>query len=99
DNQAADQIFQLFARRLVGLARQRLPHDIQSKEDPEDIAQSVFRTFFAHHGKGQFEFGGWHDLWNLLAAITVRKCGGRIDYYRAARRDVTREASPPSPTD
>lgn len=99
DDRAADLIFQQYARRLVGLARRRLTQDVQAKVDPEDVLQSVFRTFFVRHGAGEFEFAGWHDLWNLLAAITVRKCGGRIDYYRAARRDTTREAAPPSAED
>lgn len=89
---AASSIFQQFAHRLVALARQRLTHGVRAKVDPEDVVQSVFRTFFVRHGAGQFEIAGRHDLWNLLAAITVRKCGGRMDYYRAARRDVTREA-------
>jgi RNA polymerase sigma-70 factor (ECF subfamily) len=30
----------------------------------------------------------------MLTVITVRKCGHRVKYYRAARRDVQREAAP-----
>jgi RNA polymerase sigma-70 factor (ECF subfamily) len=99
DDTAADQIFHRFARRLVGLARRRLTYDLQAKIDPEDVLQSVFRTFFVRQGAGEFEFAGWHDLWNLLAAITVRKCGGKIDYYRAARRETAREVAPPPADD
>lgn len=99
DDAAAARIFQKFAHRLVGLARQRLPQDVKAKVDPEDVLQSVMRTFFIRHGAGQFQMSGWHDLWNLLAAITVRKCGGKIDYYRAVRRDAKREATPWSAAD
>src|SRR2546421_2125099 len=95
DEAAAARIFEQFARRLAGLARRRLTQDVRAKVDPEDVVQSALRTFFVHQGEGQYHFGGWHDLWNLLAAITVRKCGGRIDYYRAAKRDAAREAAPP----
>ena len=56
DEGAADLIFQQYARRLVGLARRRLTHDVQAKMDPEDVLQSVFRTFFVRHGAGEFEF-------------------------------------------
>jgi RNA polymerase sigma-70 factor (ECF subfamily) len=96
DEAVAARIFKQYARRLVGLARQRLTQDVRANVDPEDVVQSALRTFIVHQGEGQYYFGGWHDLWNLLAAFTVRKCGGRIDYYRSARRDATREAAPPA---
>lgn len=95
DAEAATEIFRRFAYRLVGLARDRLAMIVRPKEDPEDVVQSVFRSFFARQAEGQFAFAGWNDLWNLLAMITLRKCGHRIEHYRAACRDVQREAAPP----
>ncbi len=94
DGDAATEIFSRFAHRLIGLARKRLSGAIKSKVDPEDIVQSVFRSFFRAEAEGRFELSNWDDLWNLLAVITLRKCGHRVEHFLAARRDVTREAVP-----
>ena len=42
--------------------------------------------------EGQFEVAGWNELWSLLAVITLRKCGHKVQHYRAACRDTRREA-------
>lgn len=52
----------------------------------------MFRSFFSRQAGGEFEFEDWDSLWSLLALITLRKCGNRIEYYRAARRDLQRDA-------
>ena len=59
--------------------------------DPEDVVQSVFRSFFTRHQEGRFLLENWSGLWNLLAVLTVSKCGQRVDHFLAARRDVRRE--------
>jgi DNA-directed RNA polymerase specialized sigma24 family protein len=33
----------------------------------------------------------WNGLWSLLATITLRKCGHRLEHFRARCRDVRRE--------
>src|SRR5262249_54926721 len=93
DPSAADDVFRRYARRLIALARARLEARIGRKVDPEDVLQSVFRSFFTRYGEGQFTPGDWDSLWRILAVITLRKCGNRMEYFRAARRDVTREVS------
>jgi RNA polymerase sigma-70 factor (ECF subfamily) len=62
--------------------------------DPEDVLQSVFRSFFVRQAEGQFNLGDWDDLWSLLVRITVRKCGRRVAAFCAERRDVRREVRP-----
>lgn len=99
DPTAAERIFRGYARRLIGLARSRLSQGVRAKTDPEDVVQSVFRSFFTRQADGQFELGSWNDLWSLLATITLRKCGHKIEHFRAACRDVTREAAPPATDD
>lgn len=93
DQDAAREVFEQFARRLVGLAASRLPDSLNAKVDPEDVVQSVFRTFFRRHGDGQFTLENWDSLWTLLTVLTVRKCGHRLDQFLAARRDIRRERS------
>ena len=99
DPDAATQVFRQFQARLIALARSRLSAALRQKEDPEDVIQSVFKSFFGRHAAGQFEVESRDDLWSLLTVITLRKCGHRIDYFRAARRDVQREVALEAGTD
>jgi RNA polymerase sigma-70 factor (ECF subfamily) len=96
DQSAAQQIFDEFSCRLVALARKRLSAPILKKEDPEDVLQSVFNSFFRRHAEGQFDLGCWQSLWQILVIITLRKCGHRLEYYQALRRNVYREVTPPA---
>ena len=92
---AARHIFHRYSHRLVALAAKRLPAAVQTKEAPEDVVQSVFRTFFRRQAEGGFVVDDWDRLWKLLAAITVHKCGHRLERWLADCRDVRREQSPP----
>ena len=92
DHPAASELFRRYARRLIGLARQHLDARTKQKVDPEDVVQSVFRSFFRRHMEGEFEIGNDDQLWSLLATIAIRKCARRVRYFRAALRNVQREA-------
>lgn len=91
DDEAAAQIFHRFAGRLIGLARTQLQQGLQGKIDPEDVLQSVFRSFFRRQQEGQFQLDSWDSLWAVLTVMTLRKCGHLKEYFRASRRDVRRE--------
>jgi RNA polymerase sigma-70 factor, ECF subfamily len=91
DQQAATEIYQRYAQRLIGLAHRRLDATLQAKADPESVVQSVFRSFFVRQAQGQFDLDDWDSLWSLLVRITVRKCCRVAATYRAERRDVRRE--------
>jgi RNA polymerase sigma-70 factor (ECF subfamily) len=95
DQDAARQLFHRFAERLIALARSRLSGPMRRREDPEDIVQSVFKSFFLRHAAGKFELADWDNLWAVLAVITLRKCGHHIDHLRAACRNVYREVQAP----
>jgi RNA polymerase sigma-70 factor (ECF subfamily) len=87
DEDAAARVFQRFAHRLAGLARLHLDERLRRKVDPEDVLQSVFRSFFLRQGEGQFVLKSWDGLWALLTVITIRKCGRVAEHFRAAKRD------------
>lgn len=94
DDDAARDIFERYSSRLVALARSRLSPQLREKLDPEDVAQSVFKSFFTRQAEGQIELVNWDSLWGLLALLTIRKCARRAEYFQADRRNIQREASP-----
>lgn len=81
-----------FGDRLIRLAKSRLPDRLRRRVDPEDIVQSVFRSFFSRHEAGQFEFSEAPDVWRLLAAITYAKIQKTIRYHGRKQRDIGRES-------
>jgi hypothetical protein len=96
DDAAAAKVFQEFVARLIRLTRSRLEPWLRHKVDPEDVVQSVCRSFFARYQAGQFTVANWESLWGLLAVITLRKCANQAEHWQAARRDVGREKMPAS---
>jgi RNA polymerase sigma-70 factor (ECF subfamily) len=99
DADTAREVFDRFAYRLVGLAAARLPPVLSAKVDPEDVVQSVFRSFFLRQADGRLAPQSWDSLWTVLTVLTVRKCGHQVEHFRAGRRDVRREAGPPPGSD
>jgi RNA polymerase sigma-70 factor, ECF subfamily len=91
---AARQIFQEYAARLIGLARTHLNSSIRRKVDPEDVVQSVLKSFFVRMRDGQFELENRDSLWGLLVVITLRKCGHKVRELHRQRQDIRKEAAP-----
>lgn len=88
---SANDAFERFTRRLIGLARVHLDARLQHKIEPEDVVQSAYKSFFLRYGEGALAAEGWDGLWGLLTRITLRKCADRVRYHRAERRDLARE--------
>ena len=95
DDAAAQELFGRFAHQLIALALRHIDAGLRHKVDPEDVVQSVYKSFFFRYGAGTLEVVNWGSLWGLLTLITVRKCAERAAYHRAACRDAAREVSPP----
>src|SRR5437588_5911180 len=95
DAAAAQEYFGRFAHQLIALALRHINAGLRHKVDPEDVAQSAFKSFFNRYGEKDLEVVNWNSLWGLLALITVRKCAERAAYHRAECRDAAREVSPP----
>jgi len=93
EDTAAREVFVRFASRLAGLARRHLDARMSAKVDPEDVVQSAYKSFFLRQREGSLDVGTWDGLWGLLTMITLRKCADRAAYYRADKRDVTRETA------
>jgi RNA polymerase sigma-70 factor, ECF subfamily len=87
------ELFTRFTRRLIGLARAHLDTRLQHKIEPEDVVQSVYKSFFLRYGDGVLNAESWEGLWSLLTVITLRKCADRVRYHKAQRRDLSRETT------
>lgn len=92
DEAAAAELWSRFTNRLIALARTRLDATVQQRVGPDDVVQSVYKSFFRRQQQGQFELDNWDGVWALLARITVRKCGRSAAAHRVAKRDVRRQA-------
>lgn len=93
DTGAAELVFRRFSEQLIRLAQDRMGWGLQRKFDPEDVVQSAFHSFFELQAREELSFENWDALWGLLSLMTIRKCGHRIEHYRAACRDICRERS------
>src|SRR5437868_15033379 len=91
DQEAARKLFDAYVERLVALARRRISQRLASRVDPEDIVQSVFRTFFGRVKAGQFHIEDQDDLCKLLMRITVHKTLRQVAHHKAAKRHPTHE--------
>jgi DNA-directed RNA polymerase specialized sigma24 family protein len=74
DQSAAQQIWEAYFRRLVGLALVRLRDVPRCVSDEEDVALSAFDSFCRGAQVGRFpRLDDRDDLWQILVLITVRK--------------------------
>src|SRR5260370_14492901 len=94
DQDAAKELFDRYASRLVALARKQISQRLASRVDPEDVVQSVFRTFFERVKAGQFRIEEQDDLGKLLVRITVHKTLRKVQFHQAAKRDPRLERLP-----
>lgn len=92
DEDGAREVFERYAAQLVAQARGRLQPAVRQKVDPEDVVQSVFKSFFARQAAGQFEIENWDSMWGLLLKITYRKCYRWVERFATRGRDLHAEA-------
>jgi len=74
DSAAAQQLWERYFQRLVGLARKRLQGARIRYADEEDVALSAFHSFLRRAQDGRFpQLADRDNLWHLLVTITARK--------------------------
>jgi RNA polymerase sigma factor (sigma-70 family) len=103
DPRAAQQLWECYFRRLVGLARKKLAGVPRRAADEEDVALSAFESLCRGAEAGRFPNLLHRDsLWQLLVVITAHKA---LDLARRERRlkrgggRVLDEAALPDPSD
>lgn len=95
DDAAGRAVFLRFARRMIELAERNLALWLRNKVEPEDIVQSVFRSFFTNCPTADWQFADWNSLWELLAKMTVCKCAKKAGHWQRQKRSVQRERTFP----
>lgn len=91
DQQAAAELFDRYAKRLIALAQRRLPAKLGVRVDAEDIVQSVYRSFFIAARDGRYDLRHSGDLWRLLLGITMHKVQHQVRRHQAGKRAVDLE--------
>ena len=85
---AATALYLRYAHRLGALAEAKTGKDLKTRFDPEDIVQSVFRTFFRRVSGGNYDVPDGEELWGLLLVVTLNKTRKQAAYHRAGKRSV-----------
>jgi RNA polymerase sigma-70 factor (ECF subfamily) len=98
DEDAALTLYYRYADRLIQLASKNTSAELAPRFDPEDIVQSVFRTFFRRVSKGQYEAPEGDELWKLLLVMALNKVRSKGAFHRSGKRDIRKtQTLPESP--
>ena len=93
EEDAATELYRRYAARLIDLAAAKTSPDVKQRVDPEDIVQSVFRTFFRRASLGEYEVPDGDELWKLFLVIGLNKIRAVAGFHKAAKRDVRQTAA------
>ena len=88
EEDAATALYLRYAERVQALARAKTSTTLATRVDPEDVVQSVFRTFFRRASEGSYDVPEGEELWKLLLVIALNKIRSLAEFHRAAKRDV-----------
>ncbi|MBA4065198.1 MAG: sigma-70 family RNA polymerase sigma factor [Isosphaera sp.] len=88
EEDAATALYLRYADHLRALAARQSSAALATRLDPDDIVQSVFRTFFRRVGDNQYDVPAGDDLWRLFLVIALNKIRNAAAHHRAAKRDV-----------
>jgi RNA polymerase sigma factor (sigma-70 family) len=99
ESQAAQRLWELYFRRMVGMAREKLKGMPKRVADEEDVALSAFHSFCQGAEGGRFtQLVDRENLWPLLVSITAHKAIDLIRYHNRQKRGGTgQSASDSSP--
>jgi len=89
EEDAATGIYLRYAHRLQLLALSQAGRALAVRLDPEDVVQSVFRTFFRRAAQGHYDIPDGEELWKLFLVLALNKIRCLAAYHRAKKRDVS----------
>ena len=86
DDSAVADFWIRYEERLRRLAERNLSERMKRRVDPDDVVQSVFRTFLRRAGKGEFELQDRENLLSLLTTVTLNKIRQKARHFAAKKR-------------
>jgi RNA polymerase sigma-70 factor, ECF subfamily len=90
---APKQLYLRYAERLQALVAKKTSPELGRRVEPEDIVQTVFRTFFRRVAEGSYDVPDGEEIWKLLLVIALNKIRSAGVHYKAAKRDSRRTRS------
>lgn len=97
DARTVEEFWGRYGARLQGLAAEYMSTRLARREAPEDVVQSVCRTFLRRAQIGQFRLPDSEQFWRLLCAITITKIRQKARFHQQQKRDFGRERRLVSP--
>lgn len=92
DEDAATILHERHLARLLNLVGRHLADKFNSRLDPDDVVQSVFRSIFRLTREGRFEFEGDSDFWKLLLTMALNKVRNTVRHHQAGKRTPAAES-------
>ena len=89
DSSAMDALYRRYIERVHSIVRARLGRELRSKLDSWDVVQTVLLESL--RDLHQFEYKAEGDFLNWLSRIVENRIRDKIDFFRAAKRDLSRE--------
>ncbi|MCA9012203.1 MAG: hypothetical protein KDB01_20765 [Planctomycetaceae bacterium] len=93
DEEVVQEFWTAYAPALERIAKSRMNPALQQRLGPEDVLQSVCRTFIRRGRKGEYQLDNSEELWRLLCAITLTKVRQHARFHLRKRRGINREVS------
>src|SRR4051812_47370036 len=91
DQRITQEFWDQYGRMLHGLAEKNLAEGVRRRVGPEDVVQSVCRTFLRRAQIGEFQLPDSESLWRLLCAITLTKVREQTRFHLRQKRGLDRE--------
>lgn len=92
DQDAATILHERYLARLLNLVGRHLADKFNSRLDPDDVVQSVFRSIFRLTREGRFEFEDDSDFWKLLLTMALNKVRNTVRHHQAGKRTPEAES-------
>jgi RNA polymerase sigma factor (sigma-70 family) len=90
---AAAQFYERYMEKLMSLVDRNLAARFSSRVDPEDVVQSIFRSWFAGAKDGRIKPSSKDEVWKLLSVVALNKVRNKVKFHDRQRRAVARTDS------
>jgi len=91
DDAVVREFWDRYGPMLQRVAANHMGDRLRLRAGPEDVVQSVCRTFFRRARAGQFQFDDGDALWRLMCALTLTKVRELARHHRRGKRSFDRE--------